>query len=157
MGLATDPDNVPAGVDLEQLRRVHDSAIATLLGAEVETSLVLCDDTAIAELNEAYLQHQGPTDVISFPQLELTPGVPALLPPGTLLGDVVISVDTAARQAEPYPDWELNDELALLLVHGLLHLCGYDDQTAVERARMQTREDDLLRACGLGPVPRDER
>lgn len=131
------------------------------LGWVPTVSLVLCDDNEIADINWTWLEHEGPTDVISFPQLDLTPGAPSPdLGRATLLGDIVISVDTAAAQAAAYgvaskAGWGTDQEVALLFVHGLLHLCGWDDQTAADRAAMQAREDLHLGALGLGPAPRE--
>ncbi len=131
------------------------------LGCEPTVSLVLCDDPAIAEVNWTWLQHEGPTDVISFPQLDLSPGQPtSQLGRATLLGDIIISVDTAAAQAAAYgvtssAGWGTEQEVALLFVHGLLHLCGWDDQTPEQRAAMAQREDRYLATVGLGPAPRE--
>ncbi|MBI5834282.1 MAG: rRNA maturation RNase YbeY [Armatimonadetes bacterium] len=130
------------------------------LGCEPTVAVVLCDDDTIAEVNWTWLEHEGPTDVISFPQFDLRPGQPA--PPighATLLGDIIISVDTAAEQAAAYgvtspSAWGTDSEVALLFVHGLLHLCGWDDQTPDQRTAMQAREDLHLAAVGLGPAPR---
>jgi probable rRNA maturation factor len=90
----------------------------------VEVSIALVDDTAIQELNKQYRGIDQPTDVLSFTQeAELViPGAPKLL------GDIVISVDTAARQAQT-GDRSLNEEAAQLAIHGVLHLLGYDDVT----------------------------
>jgi probable rRNA maturation factor len=140
-------------VDSGALRQALDTAIVTALGQDAEVSVLLCDDAAIAELNQQYLGHAGPTDVISFPQHLLAPGE---TPPDGLLGDIAISVDTAARQAAGFDGWELADELTLLGIHGLLHLCGYDDQIPAERKVMQEAEDKLLQAAGRPKAPRDE-
>ncbi len=128
------------------------TALAAAAVGDAELSLLLCDDETIAGLHEQYLGLPGPTDVLSFPQHTLQPGQ---LPPDGLLGDVVVSVDTAARQAAPFADWSLADELLLLAIHGLLHLCGYDDQSAADRQVMQAREDALLTAAGRRPAPRE--
>lgn len=100
--------------------------------AEAELSVVLCDDPFIQDLNRAWRKVDAPTDVLSFPQDD----------PVTL-GDVVISVDTAARQAaeQGHP---LARELRVLLVHGLLHLLGHDHHTPAEAARMRAEEERLL-------------
>jgi probable rRNA maturation factor len=131
-----------------------DEVLRAELGGDAQVSVVLTSDAEIAALNAQWLGHEGPTDVISFPQHDLRPGAGAGAV-GTLLGDIVISVDSAAAQAADYPGWTLARETALLFVHGLLHLCGYDDQTPTDRAHMQRREDEVLVACGLPPAPRD--
>ena len=144
------PDAQP---DTGELARVIQTALTAQLGSHAELSLLLCDDATIAELNQQYLGHPGPTDVISFPQHELSPGDS---PPDGLLGDVAISIDTAARQAAEFEGWALDDELVLLAIHGLLHCCGYDDQTPQQRKEMQAAEDMLLQAAGRPKAPRDE-
>jgi probable rRNA maturation factor len=128
--------------------------VAAELGCQPLVSLVLCGDDEIAALNAQWLSHDGPTDVISFPQLELIPGVPSdELRDGVLLGDIVISVETAAGQAAEFDDWSTADEVALLFVHGLLHLCGYDDLSDEARAVMTSREAEVLTATGRRPAP----
>lgn len=104
-----------------------------------ELSVVLTDDSEIAELNESYRGKQGPTDVLSFSQLE---GEGAA---STTLGDLVISVETAKRQAEEF-GVSLHDELNRLMVHGVLHLFGYDHENVSDEEvlRMQTREAEIL-------------
>ncbi len=155
MGAKIDRRGEPPEADLSRLVAVAELAALAETGVEVEVSVLLCDDAAIAELNQRYLGHDGPTDVLSFPQHELAPGQ-AALSDGDLLGDVAISVETAARQAAEFADWSLDDELALLVVHGLLHLCGWDDLDEAARGAMQRREDELLALAGIGRPPRDE-
>lgn len=90
---------------------------------KVEVSIALVDDVAIQQLNAQYRKQDKPTDVLSFAQDEpAMPGMPRLL------GDVVISVDTAARQAA-VAGQRLQDEVCQLAIHGILHLLGYDDVT----------------------------
>ncbi len=105
----------------------------------VELSIVLCDDDFIQKLNNDYLGHNRPTDVLSFPidDDELETGVRAI-------GDVVISVETAARQAEKL-DHSIGLEVAFLLIHGVLHLQGYDHDTRGEQLRMRDREAAICR------------
>lgn len=100
-----------------------------------EVSLLLTDDEGIRELNNLYLQRDRPTNVISFPMNE-----------GPLLGDIVISVETAARDAEE-GDLPLLDEIAFLFIHGLLHLVGYDHEKGdiSEAAGMKEKERELFR------------
>lgn len=111
-----------------------------------ECSVVVVDDATMAVLNHTYRGVAGPTDVLAFPMTEGRFG--ALSP--ELLGDVVISAETAARQARE-AGRGLRDELALLLVHGLLHLVGYDHGTVQERQRMRRKQRAILAACGIGP------
>jgi probable rRNA maturation factor len=97
-------------------------------------------------MNRAYRGYDKPTDVLSFAQQEAIGDAPPMptvpgVPP--VLGDIVISVETAARQAETH-GVSLEDELALLTVHGLLHLLGYEDETEAGAARMREREQEIL-------------
>ena len=108
---------------------------------EGELSIVLVDDPQIAELNQEFLSRTGATNVIAFPMQE---GRFANLTP-RLLGDVVISVDAAFREAVA-AGLGLEERLTQLLVHGLLHLCGYDhERDAVEARRMAARSRRLLK------------
>jgi probable rRNA maturation factor len=105
---------------------------------EGEVSVVLTDDSEIRALNRRWRGKDYPTDVLSWPQDEESrPGEP------DLLGDVVISLDTAARQAEKR-GWTLEEETALLLVHGILHLLGHEDDTETGSDAMKAVEARLL-------------
>jgi probable rRNA maturation factor len=108
--------------------------------------VVLVDDAAMAALNRTYRKIHGPTDVLAFPMAE---GPLAGLTPDCL-GDVVISAETAARQART---GGLRAELALLLTHGILHLLGYDHVTIRECRRMWERQERILAACGIAVPP----
>ncbi len=101
-------------------------------GAKGEVSVVLVDDPTIARLNLRYHHRKGPTDVLSFP-----------FDCEELLGDIYISLDTARRQAKEYGH-TLTREVRLLLIHGILHLCGYNDQDEENTKRMRTRENYYL-------------
>ena len=109
-----------------------------------QISVALVDDPAIHEVNRTFLEHDYPTDVISFLLEEtsapMTDGAGPPLDGGRQIeGEVIISGETAARTADEL-GCPAEHETALYLVHGLLHLCGYDDRTADERARMRQRE-----------------
>jgi len=116
----------------------------------VEISLVLCDDPFIRSLN---LEHRGldkPTDVLSFPQDD-PDDFPSFTPPDgdpdgdipRVLGDIVISLDTADAQARA-AGWRLEDEIDLLAIHGVLHLLGYDDETVEGAAEMREKTGVVL-------------
>ena len=109
------------------------------LGLEgAELSVLLCDDRRIAELNEQYRGVEGPADVLSFP-MEDDAG-----PPGArLLGDVVISMPTAARQAGGTAG-ALREEVTRLLAHGLLHLSGRTHETAAKLRAMERETERLM-------------
>lgn len=111
----------------------------------MEVSLLLCGDETIRELNRDYREKDRPTDVLSFPQEE-GPAMPLGMAEDEIphmLGDIVISVDTARRQAEEH-GWSVQDEVEALFAHSLLHLLGYDHETPGEKAVMRARENELL-------------
>jgi probable rRNA maturation factor len=106
--------------------------------ADAEVSVVLTDDSEIHTLNRQWRGKDSSTDVLSWPQEEPPrPGEP------DLLGDVVISLDTAVRQAEKR-GWTVGEETALLLVHGILHLLGHEDDTEAGSDAMKVIETRLL-------------
>ncbi|HEU5409292.1 MAG TPA: rRNA maturation RNase YbeY [Nitrospira sp.] len=116
-----------------------------------ELSLELTGDSRMRRLNREYRKNDRPTDVLAFPIREavMPRGVRPISP---MLGDVVISLPTAVRQAREARR-SIDDELAILLVHGVLHLCGYDhERNPREAARMLRRERALLHL--ISPVPR---
>jgi probable rRNA maturation factor len=118
-----------------------------LLGALDEStsglSLSLIGDLAMRSLNRKYRGRDLPTDVLSFPLDDGAVGAP-----GRLLGDVVISVDTARRQAAAY-DAPIQREIYRLLIHGLLHLKGHDHEAPMQRRVMQREERRLAEAIAL--------
>jgi probable rRNA maturation factor len=131
--------------------------LADLLGAvlaaegvppSAEASLQLVDPGAIAELNAEHLGGTGPTDVLSFP-LDGTEGSDGDDP--WLVGDVVVCAAVAADQA-PEHAGTLVDELSLLVVHGGLHLCGWDHAEPAERDAMWARERELMTTLARVPA-----
>lgn len=121
------------------IRSIAEGLLVITGRPEAELSVLLVDDEQIAELNRLWRSKKGPTNVLSF---SLTEGddVPMAM---NLLGDVVISVDTAAREAKRQRI-SLHTRLQALLVHGFLHLLGYDhEKSEVEAARMEAREEEL--------------
>jgi probable rRNA maturation factor len=130
--------------------------MARRVKGETEVSLLFVDEEAMAALNQQFLGKSGPTDVLSFP-IEDDPGPTGRSPdfggsgPGvspeegmlTLLGDVVICPAVAARNAVDH-GVSLDDEVALLVVHGLLHLLGLDHEEEGEAERMEALEQELL-------------
>jgi probable rRNA maturation factor len=103
--------------------------------ASYDVVLRLCDDASIHELNRAWRGKNKPTDVLAFAQRE------AQAADASLLGDIVISLDTAARQAKR----GLHAELLHLASHGLCHLLGYDHQNDADEAAMNARAAGLRR------------
>ena len=108
---------------------------------DTEVSVLLADDEWVRTLNRDYRGVDAPTDVLAFSQLE---GEDFGCEGGNVLGDVVISVETASRQAQEHGH-ALDDEIDVLLVHGLLHLLGYDHEKPEDARRMFARQDELLR------------
>ncbi|MBU5638797.1 rRNA maturation RNase YbeY [Geomonas sp. Red69] len=124
-----------------QLRKVAQRILDALGCPEAELSVSIVGDRAIRVLNREYLGRDKATNVISFAMQE---GEFGSINPG-LLGDVVISVDTAAREAEEAGDTFLN-RLYFLLLHGVLHITGYDHERSgeAEAARMEAKEREIF-------------
>jgi probable rRNA maturation factor len=111
---------------------------------DAQLSVLIVSDAQIAELNQTYLNHEGPTNVISFPMQE---GPFADISPD-LLGDVVISVDTAHHEACT-AGMQTMERFNELLIHGILHLVGYDHVNSEEAAAvMQQKSDELMKLIG---------
>ena len=123
--------------------------------AKVELSIVLTDDSEIRELNGVFRQRDKATDVLAFAMREGEPlGGSTAASKGTsgeILGDVVISVETARRQAKEHRR-TLTAEIQMLLGHGLLHLIGYDHRTKREETVMNAETERLCRAARGEPV-----
>ncbi len=127
-------------VDVPRLRRRADAILRGIGQSKSELSIALVDDASIAELNGQYRDKPRPTDVLSF---SLVGGAFADHR-GGMLGDVVISVETAAEQAKERHRG-LDEIVARLLVHGVLHLSGHDHEDDDEARQMQTVERRLLK------------
>ena len=105
--------------------------------ADVEVSVLFCDDAEIKALNKAYRGKNKATDVLSFEQeADLVPGV-------RVLGDIVISLETVEGRGEGSPE-AMRDDVRLLFCHGMLHLLGYDHATAAERRCMTEKQAHYL-------------
>lgn len=126
------------GVHPRILRERANRMLADLGVSERELSVLLTDDVHIEELNRKHRRKAKPTDVLAFP-MESGPN------PSGLLGDIVVSLDTAERQARARRR-PLLDEVTHLLAHGLLHLMGYDHRTDAEERTMNTLVTRLVRA-----------
>jgi len=126
---------------MEKLRKVAQKILNVLGCPDSEVSILIVDDARIQELNRDYLQRDKPTNVISFSMLE---GDEASLHP-QLLGDVVISADTAARDASE-AESPFESELYFLLLHGILHLLGYDHErgTPEDAEFMEAKEQEIF-------------
>lgn len=138
-------------VDHAWLQQIAGSVLQEEGVETAQISVALVEDPAIHEVNRRYLQHDYPTDVISFLLNDAPAQAGPAAPAGkaaSIDGEVVISAETAARTAGELGCPPMH-ELALYLVHGLLHLCGYDDQTDADRTRMRGREQSHLQKFGI--------
>lgn len=144
-------------MEMEALHDLLESAIAETVGTalgdrEVEVELTLCGDTEMTRLNFDHMGEREPTDVLAFPLHEWViegrhsrmADDDGLGPPGPLLlGDVVLDVDQAVRQASE-GSWSVPEELALLAIHGSLHLLGHDHAEMDEEQVMRSIERSVL-------------
>ncbi len=133
-------DRTPVrAVDLRLLKRLLRVLIEEWVGREInELGIYLVGTGEITRINEAFLRHQGPTDVITFDYAD-SGRDPALS------GEIFVCLPEAKRQARRFRvAWQ--QEVVRYLVHGVLHLCGYDDRRAADRLRMKREEGRLLRA-----------
>lgn len=137
-------------LSMEQVLKsvLQKSAEVYNIAPHTEVSVVLSSDEYIHELNRQYRGKDCPTDVLSFAlnegeEVEVIDG-----PEEVLLGDIIISLDTAARQAEEYGH-SLERELAYLTVHGMLHLLGYDHMNEEEKQEMRQEEEHILSLLGI--------
>ena len=121
-------------IDRDMLKQVLESAVRQLGTAVDSLSVALVDDARISRLNRQLLQCCEPTDVIAFEAEQDAEGSS---------GEIIISVQTAQRQAQQYGH-SLVAELCLLAIHGLLHVLGYEDQTEAGRAEMERLQESLM-------------
>ena len=141
-------------IDRRRLIRLARLVLEQEQVAAAEISVAIVDDAAIHAINREFLNHDYPTDVISFlldcsqPEEVESPNGSRRGTAKAIEGEVVISADTAAANAVKY-GVDSHDELALYLVHGLLHICGYDDLTPKEKRLMRTRESEALARSGI--------
>lgn len=96
-----------------------------------EINYIFCSDRYLRKMNKQYLQHDYNTDIITF---DNSPG------PNLISGDIFISIDRVRANARDY-ETTFQDELHRVMIHGILHLCGYKDKSAKDKARMRERED----------------
>jgi probable rRNA maturation factor len=128
---------------------LSDVGVKTSSGQEVELSILLTDNTTIAELNGQWRGKSGPTNVLSF-STEPNAHMPGSSPIGApvLLGDVAIAFETLMAEAHA-TGVAPEDHLRHLVVHGVLHLCGYDHENDADADRMESREIDILETLGV--------
>jgi len=135
---------VTGAAHVTYLRRHIAAAHAILKPPHAELSIALVGDRRMAELHEQFLGKPGPTDVLTFPLEVDRRGRP-------LAGEVVVCVPEARRRSAA-EGTRLRQEVLLYALHGLLHLCGFDDRTRAGFATMHRTEDAILTTLGIGPV-----
>ena len=126
-----------AKIDKDKIMECADHVLNAMGESEAELSLVLVNDMYIRNLNWKYRRKDSATDVLAFPMRD------SRRLSGVILGDVVISVETAAKEAKKRKK-DLQDELDLYFVHGILHLLGYDDEKPRARKKMKDKEKELM-------------
>ncbi|NMA25353.1 MAG: rRNA maturation RNase YbeY [Clostridiales bacterium] len=151
------PPSAGRRLNIPLLRRCVKAALQAE-GADIpcEVSVLITDDEGIRALNRTHRKKDEPTDVLSFPMHAMTPGKfnsdPSEINPETgrlPLGDIVLSAERVAAQAEEYGQ-STDRETAYLTVHSVLHLLGYDHQDeGKEKRRMRQREEAILQILGL--------
>ena len=130
--------------------RAARAAVVDRAGDPGEISVVLADDPRVRALNREYRGQDKPTNVLSFPNMEGPPAAGGV----RLLGDVVLARETLQREAREQHK-SLDDHLAHLVVHGVLHLLGYDHEDAAEASEMEACERRILAGLGIAD-PYDE-
>jgi probable rRNA maturation factor len=131
---------------VESIQALAEGALSALDKGDHELSILLTDDPHIQEMNASYRDKEQPTDVLSFSQDEGE----TFVMPVPILGDLVISLETAQRQADER-NHPVAAEWRILLVHGLLHLLGHDHIGSIERTEMAQAENSLLAALPSHP------
>lgn len=150
--LENDQNKLSISKELAELLTAGLNIVAKLhnLSENTEVDITIVDDEEIHALNRDYRQVDRPTDVLSFALDEDSADEPELLggPEEHLLGDIIISAETAARQAEEFGHG-LEREIVYLSVHGLLHLLGYDHMNDEDKTIMRAKEEEALREIRL--------
>ena len=145
MGILIDNRQTLHKISPQQIRKTAIALLNALDSPDSELSVVMVDDQKISELNLQYLNREGPTNVIAFPMQE---GDYSEINPD-LAGDVVISVDTAKKESRE-AQMDFDERIDQLLVHGILHLFGYDhEHTEAEAMVMENKALELMDAIKL--------
>lgn len=142
---------VTDGLQQWVIRLIDHAADVLDLKGEIECSLTFVTNPRIQEINRAYRGIDKPTDVISFALEEMEEDeVPIILEEGEprVLGDIIVSIDRAREQAETY-NHSFERELGFLIIHGLLHLLGFDHNTKAEEEEMFGLQENILSSFGL--------
>ncbi len=141
VAIACPQEAVP--VDRKRMREIVRAVLEGEGASDADVSLAFVDNPTIHTLNKRYLDHDEPTDVLSFPLSE--PGAKKLA------GELVIGAEVAQAQATERGH-DVQAELALYVIHGLLHLCGFDDKSNEHAAEMRARERHYLKELGLPDI-----
>jgi probable rRNA maturation factor len=141
VSIASPQETVP--IDRGRMREVARAVLEGEGIADYEISLAFVDNATIHRLNKRYLNHDEPTDVLSFPLSESNAR--------KLSGELVIGAEVAQAQAAARGH-DVQAELALYVIHGLLHLCGLDDTAPEAAAAMRARERHYLQSLGLPDI-----
>lgn len=145
-------DEQPLDVDSVPLRFLAERVLSDEgYPALSDVSVILVTDDVMAEYNSRFLGRTGPTDVLAFPLEDLRPGRPPKLDvdgPPVHLGDVVIAPAYVGRQSEVHGT-SVAEEMSLMLVHGVLHLMGFDHEQDDEAEAMEERERRILGRIGM--------
>ena len=129
----------PEPLKLEAMHAALERILLDHQAPEGEVSVLITDDAELQRLNRTYRGIDEATDVLTFPAPETAQGQ---------IGDIAVSIDFARRQAEAR-GVPIHEEAAMLVIHGGLHLVGYNDETPEERAEMVKRMNEVANACGI--------
>lgn len=148
-------ESLECGLDADWLQSIAEQAlIAQNAGSNIELGLVITSQERVQQLNRSYLGRDEPTDVLAFSMLPATEEIGAGLPPFVTppdgmvhLGEVIISYPQAVMQAEEQRH-SINKEIATLIIHGVLHLLGYKDDSPELKHQMSAREAEILTRVG---------
>ncbi|UOE95674.1 rRNA maturation RNase YbeY [Alkalihalobacillus sp. LMS39] len=154
MGIEIDINDETEKVESEHFSLIKEVIVATLehenIEGEIEVSVSLVDNDTIREINKEYRNKDAVTDVISFAlndneeeEMQIVGGEEV-----NMLGDIIVSIPRAKEQADQY-EHSFERELAFLVVHGTLHLLGYDHMTEQEEKEMFSLQEEILQAYGL--------
>jgi probable rRNA maturation factor len=139
--IANQQEIVP--IDFARFREIAQAVLAGEQAGEAKVTLAFVDNPTIHRLNKQFLNHDEPTDVLSFPMSSPSARV--------LEGEIVVGVEVASAQATERGH-DVATEMALYVIHGLLHLCGHDDHEPADIRRMRECERKYLKQLGLADI-----
>jgi probable rRNA maturation factor len=146
ISIASPQEAVP--IDRQAVRRVAQVVLEGEGATDAEISVAFVDNATIHQLNKRYLNHDEPTDVLTFPLSEANAR--------KLAGELVIGAEVAQAESQSRGH-DVQAELALYVIHGLLHLCGFDDKSLTNVAAMRQRERHYLELLGLPDIAEKPR